>query len=769
MKNLFSKLASFFVLTIATTAVLVPVFRAQNLGSVTRISTVPDGAYYSVDGQIYNHATSAIWPAGSKHSLFVDLEQDGVQQKARFTFTSWQYSGGTLPGGNSVSITADPSVTDYKATFSVQYAISLVFYACPTAPCASPGTIYQGTTPFNSDQDIWVSAGGSATLLAVPNDGYVFAGWSPGPGQVIQGAVNKVTANTPVTVYPLFQKARPVTLKTNPPGLQVLADRTAVTTPITLDWGWTSVHSVGPVSPQLDLQGNWWVFSSWSDGGASTHAYTVASVYSPDSITATYVPGAPVAFNTIPAGLKLKIDGRDNWPTYSFNWGVGETHHFEAPTPQTDAQGRIWNFTSWSNGGAAAQDITVTPSIAGSGMRISATYTPVGHLTVNSTLAGLAINVDGNSCATPCDIQRPVGTSVRLSAPGSVPQSDAVRADFLGWPGSGSTATDFSVALTADPATIVAGYRTMNRLAASADPADGASWSLQPSSNDGFYDSQSTVSVAVSTKPGYRFHSWSGDLSGTKPVGVVAMTAPRAVQAQLDRVPYIAPTGVANAAGATPQTGVAAGSVVSIFGASFAPAAATATATPLTQTLGGVTVHAGDRLMPLFFVSPTQINVQLPDDLALGAATLTVSSQGLPDVQAAFTVVRNAPGVFGQAVQDQTFALAIHEDGTAVTTDAPALRGELLTVYGTGFGPADHARPEGFPVPDSPRYNIVDTTTATVGDFVIAAENAFVAPGRVGVDAVQFRLGDGAPSGTNANLHITVNGQDSNVVLLPVK
>jgi uncharacterized protein (TIGR03437 family) len=39
----------------------------------------------------------------------------------------------------------------------------------------------------------------------------------------------------------------------------------------------------------------------------------------------------------------------------------------------------------------------------------------------------------------------------------------------------------------------------------------------------------------------------------------------------------------------------------------------------------------------------------------------------------------------------------------------------------------------------------------------------------VGVDALQFRLPDGSLSGTNAALHITVNGQDSNAVSLPVQ
>jgi len=104
-----------------------------------------------------------------------------------------------------------------------------------------------------------------------------------------------------------------------------------------------------------------------------------------------------------------------------------------------------------------------------------------------------------------------------------------------------------------------------------------------------------------------------------------------------------------------------------------------------------------------------------------------------------------------------------------VTVDAPALNGELLTVYGTGFGPADHQRPEGFPIPQAPPYLIVDSASVQVGDFTVNAESAFAVPGQIGIDAVQFRLGSGAPTATNAALQIQINGQSSNSVFLPVQ
>jgi uncharacterized protein (TIGR03437 family) len=449
---------------------------------------------------------------------------------------------------------------------------------------------------------------------------------------------------------------------------------------------------------------------------------------------------------------------------------VGETHSLQAPAQQTDSQGRIWAFGSWSNGGPATQSLTVPASAADAGIRMVATYNPVGHLTVTSSMAGLTVTVNGTNCATPCDMQFPVGTQVRVSAPASVALGAGTRADLSGWSGSvPAAAGDWVGTLSGTPVAIGANYQSMNLLSTAASPAGSASWSVQPGSPDGYYASQTTVNISVTAQPGYRFHGWSGDLSGAAPFGAVAMNAPRSVVAQFDAVATIPPTGVQNGAGDTPQPGVAPGSVISIFGSNLASAVATGPDSPLAQTLSGTVVQAANRLLPLFFVSPGQINAELPADFAEGAGTLTVSAQGQPDVHASFTVVRNAPGLFQQTVQDQSFAVAVHEDGSAVTPDSPARRGELLTVYGTGFGPTNPMRPVGFAVPQTPPFLLLDAASLLVGGAVLQAENALAAPGRVAVDAVQFRLSDGAPSGTNAPLRVSVNGQQSNTVLLPVQ
>ena len=145
-----------------------------------------------------------------------------------------------------------------------------------------------------------------------------------------------------------------------------------------------------------------WAFQSWSDGGELNHAYKVASTNEPASLTAKYIPAGLVTILTQPVGLKIKVDGQYNVLNSNyFAWGIGETHHLDAPAQQTDAQGRVWQFSSWSNGGKAIQDIVVPDDSEMNGMRLTATYTPLTKVTVNSSLAGLSLKLDGVACTTP--------------------------------------------------------------------------------------------------------------------------------------------------------------------------------------------------------------------------------------------------------------------------------------------------------------------------------------------------------------------------------
>ena len=733
-----------------------PPAAAQTSNTVTRIDTKPSGANFFVDGSPYSGATNAIWPAYSKHILSVtggpqNLGQIGVQA----TFSGWSWTGGGASPSLSVVVTADPAITEYTANFGVAYAL--------TVDCVpGTGTVINNAGPLPCGVT-YIDSGTTLVLTASPGDGYIFGGWAPGPNQVIKGSTDTVTMTAPVHVSPMFQAARQVSVVTVPDALHMLVDGGDVLTPYTAQWGQGSVHSLYPVSPQQDLQGNWWVCPP---SACAVSNYTVPSGSMPVTLTSNFVQGVPMGFFTSPAGLPLTIDNRSNWTSYSsFIWGVGETHTFSAPAQSTDSQGRLWAFAGWSNGGDATQSITVPAGAAPGGMKFVATYTPQAQLTVTSSVAALSVMVDGSACATPCTVVRAPGSQVVVSAPLSVPVGTASRQDFLGW-SNGAGPGDLTLTLGSDPVTISANYHLMNFLATSAVPTAGASWNMQPASPDGFYDAATTVNVAVTAQPGFKFRAWTGDLAGATPTASVAMSAPRSIQANLDKVPYIGPSSVVNAAGGDASGNVAPGSVISIFGVNLVSGTAVGPASPLAQTLNGLTATIGGRLLPLFFVSPSQINAQLPADLTPGQQTITISATGQPDAQATFTVVQDAPGLFQQPVNGQATAVAFHADGSAITSDSPAQPGETVTVYGTGFGPTTPARPLGLPVSSSPVVSVTDPASVQVDGATFTVQNAFAVPGSIGIDAVQFVVGSGATAG---QLTVSINGQQSNTVVLPIQ
>jgi uncharacterized protein (TIGR03437 family) len=377
------------------------------------------------------------------------------------------------------------------------------------------------------------------------------------------------------------------------------------------------------------------------------------------------------------------------------------------------------------------------------------------------------LQIDGSSCTTPCAVQRDVGAKLSLGAPAMAPAGDGARLLFQGWADSSSPTR--SVVTSADPIQLNLTYQLQYQLATAADPANAVLWTISPATSDGFYNAQSVVAVDAREQPGFRFLGWNGDASGiTRPLGV-SMNAPKTISVMLDPVPFVDKGGVRNGAGDTPEQILAPGSVVSVVGINLAPGEEHGPASPLKQSLAGVSVRAAGMLMPLFYVSPTQINAQLPFEVAEGPQSLTLSVPGKPDMKVAFAVSRNAPGLFNTQAGDVAYAMAAHADGSPVTVDSPAAQGETITLFGTGFGPYVNNALDGFALPADGSFLLADPLTLVVGDNEVPTLYAGAADQQVGVNAVSFTIDNSMPQGTNVPVKVKINGHVSNTVILPLK
>jgi uncharacterized protein (TIGR03437 family) len=742
---------------------------AQTVSSV-RIFTDPPGLEFSVDGQYYMNPVTLLWPQGSKHSIQApSLQYVGLGQ------AQTQYGLGTAvtnlgPISDLTNITADPKLTFIQLPFTKAYGVLLNFFVCPTTGvCNPPGYVILNGHTFIQNGEIFVNAGAPVVAEAHPNAGFVFGGWLPvpGSGNTSQAFQNTWTVNNPITLYPIFNPARPVsvTVQTSPGGLQTLVDRTPYYAPVNLEWGLGSVHQLGGISPQYDLHGTLWVFDSWSDGGAYSHAYNVPDTgETPLTLTANYVTGTLATFLTVPPGLALTVDGRQNYPNYTFAWVPGSTHTVSASATQVDANGKTWAFQSWSNNGPATQQILVSGVPANN--RYTVTYVPAGTVNIDTNPSGVSMQVDGQSCPTPCTVGRALGATVQIVAPINASAGEGARLDFRGW--SDGAPASRSITVGVQPKNLAAAYKLRYQLLGVSDPPNGVAWITIPASPDSYFDPNTRVELSVTTKPGFEFLRWAGDASGASPAALVVMDSPHTVRAELNPIPYIAPGGILNSAAQTSTSSVAPGSAVAIYGINLATNTVASPAIHLAPSLDNVSVHAAGYAAPLFFVSPGQINIQLPSNLSPGNHSLTVHIDGKPDATAEFSVSRNAPGLFGTVANTGTFAVATHQNGSAISAASPARRGEVVTLYGTGFGPYSPALPDGVAAPAGTRYSLADPAKILIGEQQVEPVWAGAAAGRVGVAIAQLKINEAIPHAT-VSLKLRVNNSESNAVLLPVE
>lgn len=113
------------------------------------------------------------------------------------------------------------------------------------------------------------------------------------------------------------------------------------------------------------------------------------------------------------------------------------------------------------------------------------------------------------------------------------------------------------------------------------------------------------------------------------------------------------PVGLAASVSAASYSGLrlASESIVATFGSALATATASAATVPLPTELGGTTVRVWDstgiqRLAPLFFASPTQVNYQIPPGTAPGTARVIVTRGDGTISSSLVQVAAVAPAIF---------------------------------------------------------------------------------------------------------------------------
>jgi uncharacterized protein (TIGR03437 family) len=193
--------------------------------------------------------------------------------------------------------------------------------------------------------------------------------------------------------------------------------------------------------------------------------------------------------------------------------------------------------------------------------------------------------------------------------------------------------------------------------------------------------------------------------------------------------------GVANAA--SYQQVFAPGMLLYVAGTQLSPVVQIAGSVPFLTFMGDVSATINGLAAPLYYVSPGQLDIQIPYEIPAGKATLTVNSLG----QAAsfsFTVGAAAPGIF------------MAQDGTLIPS-ASGARGDILSLFITGQGAVSPSIATGAAPSIGTRISQLPAPTlsvnVTVGGALAPLTFVGIPPALVGVTQINFQIPPDAPLG----------------------
>jgi uncharacterized protein (TIGR03437 family) len=172
---------------------------------------------------------------------------------------------------------------------------------------------------------------------------------------------------------------------------------------------------------------------------------------------------------------------------------------------------------------------------------------------------------------------------------------------------------------------------------------------------------------------------------------------------------------------------------------------------------------------PLLYVSPAQINFQVPWELA-GQSQVTVVVRTPLGVSTAQSVSQSsaAPGLFAANGSGNGQADVVTLDGNVATIVTPATRGKFVMIYCTGLGAVSNQPATGTAVTDGSSPTI-ETPMVTIGGLPATVSFAGLAPDYVGVYQINVVVPATITPGLAVPISLSVDGASSKTLTLAVQ
>jgi len=214
---------------------------------------------------------------------------------------------------------------------------------------------------------------------------------------------------------------------------------------------------------------------------------------------------------------------------------------------------------------------------------------------------------------------------------------------------------------------------------------------------------------------------------------------------------------------------VAPGGLISIYGQNMSGANFAAGQVPLTTGLGNSCIGVNGSPIPLLYVSPGQINAQLPFNTT-GNATLTIHTPDGLSNNVPLNVQPAAPSIFVANSGSETVGLVVRNtNGQIVTPTNPIHPKDAITIYLTGMGQTSPAIPAGAAAPSDPLARVSQSPAITIAGMDLAVSYAGLAPGEVGVYQINATVPSSVLTGMSLPLTIDQGGAATTLNVRVVK
>lgn len=215
------------------------------------------------------------------------------------------------------------------------------------------------------------------------------------------------------------------------------------------------------------------------------------------------------------------------------------------------------------------------------------------------------------------------------------------------------------------------------------------------------------------------------------------------------------------------RAAMAPGALISLFGTNLSPLNLATNEMPLPTALGESCLTINGAPVPVLFVSPTQINAQVPFTIS-GSASLILRTPGGVSDTFLSTISATAPSIFQLSIQGldgTTPAIYNGRNGALASGSNPLKRGDRITIYLTGMGRTLPEVAAGSPAPGSPAAVATAAPRVSLGGAELPIDFAGLTPGLAGVYQINAQVSRSAPAGMTIPLEIVQPGGTASVMV----